>query len=103
MKATYGKKPGQEVEVEHEKIEDPEILAHQIARICYHEAALMDFDPPETDSQWGRVARGILNPMSQERRVFQINLKDHIREEWIEKLGKKPTKEIPIMVDEDAI
>ena len=32
MKATYGKKPGKEVEVEHEKIEDPEILAHQIAR-----------------------------------------------------------------------
>jgi hypothetical protein len=106
MKATYGDgrhKPCNKVEVEFEKIEDPEVLAKQIARICYKEAALMDFDPPATDSMWGKVARGMLNPMSQEWRVFEINLKDHIQDEWITKMGKKPTKEIPTMVDEDKI
>ena len=103
MSRTFGRKPGRPIKVTFKKLDDPTAVAEDIARYCFKEAPLMEYEEPGSDSLWEKVSRGILNPMSQENKMFKINLTDHIETEWIAKLGKKPSTVIPKMIDEDAV
>ena len=83
--------------------DDANTVADELAEFIFKEAELIEYEPATSDSPWGKVFRGILNPMSQERKIFVKNLKNHIDEVWIGGMGKKPTLEIPEDVDEEAI
>ena len=59
---------------------DPKQVIDDLAEYIYKEAGTMEYEyvPP-----WLKLSRGILNPMTQESKIFKTNLDTMIQKEWI--------------------
>ena len=55
-------------------------MSKSIATYIYKEAPLINFDEEEGCSGWAKVHRGLLNFLSHERKIFDVNIKDMLKE-----------------------